>query len=128
MTDHDTPSSGDPLPSIAEADAEGEIAALYADIRLTLNMSFVNLVWRALAAVPGGLGWTWATMKPIYQSGVAYSEARALQEGLVVPDVPRLPLAALRAVGVDAEGERAIRAALDGKGPAVAIRRNSETR
>ncbi len=114
MTDSRTPSSGDPLPSIAEADAKGEIAALYVDIRRTLNMSFVNLVWRALAAVPGGLSWTWATMKPIYQSGIAYAEARALQTALVVPDVPRLPLAALRAVGVDTEAERAIRAALDG--------------
>ena len=30
-------------------------------------------------------------MKPMYQSGVAYTEARLLHEGLVVPDVPQLP-------------------------------------
>ena len=114
MPAKDAQDSGDPLPSIAEANAEGEVAELYADIRETLNMSFVNLVWRALAAVPGGLRWTWTTMKPMYQSGVAYAEARGLQEALEVPFLPRLSPAALRAVGVDAEAERSIRAALDG--------------
>ncbi len=57
MSDSVIQASGDPLPSVAEADARGEIAELYADIRQTLNMSFVNLVWRAVAAVPGGLEW-----------------------------------------------------------------------
>lgn len=111
---HPIQSSGDPLPSIAEADAVGEIAELYADIRETLNMSFVNLVWRALGAVPGGLKWTWTTMKPMYQSGIAYTEARQLAESLVVPEIQPLPPAALRAVGVDEKSELAIRAALDG--------------
>ncbi len=107
-------SSGDPLPSIAEADAIGEIAALYADIRQTLDMSFVNLVWRVLAAVPGGLAYSWGSLKPLYQSGLAYAEARALEAGLKVPSVPQLPKAALRAVGVDSASEMRIRAAIDG--------------
>ena len=68
--------SGDPLPSIAEADAVGEIAELYADIRQTLEMSFVNLVWRVLAAVPGGLAYSWGSLKPLYQNGLAYAEAQ----------------------------------------------------
>jgi len=106
--------SGDPLPSVSEAEATGEISEIYADIRETLNMSFVNLVWRALGAVPGGLAWTWTTMKPMYQGGVAYAEARELAEGLTVPGIPQLPLDALRAVGVDKDSEWAIRAALDG--------------
>jgi len=114
MIEPDVVSSGDPLPSIAENAAEGEIAELYADIRKTLDMPFVNLVWRALAAVPGGLSWTWATMKPLYQNGVAHAEARALVEALVIPETLRLPSDALLGVGVDVKGELAIQAALDG--------------
>jgi len=106
--------SADPLPSITEDDAIGEIADLYADIRQTLDMSFVNLVWRVLAAVPGGLAYSWGSLKPLYTSGLAYAEARALEAGLKLPSVPQLPTAALRAVGVDAAAETKIRAAIDG--------------
>lgn len=106
--------SGDPLPSVAEGDAKGEIAELYADIRETLQMSFVNLVWRVLAAVPGGLAYSWGSLKPLYESGLAYAEARALETGLTVPSIPQLPRSALRAVGVEADAEVKIRAALDG--------------
>ena len=60
-----TQRSGDPVPSIAEVDATGEIAELYADIRESLGMPFVNLVWRNLASVPGGLKWAWTTSSPM---------------------------------------------------------------
>ncbi len=106
--------SGDPVPSIAEADASGEIAELYADIRQSLGMPFVNLVWRNLASVPGGLKWAWTTMKPLYQQGAVYVEARQLRDSQTLPPVPTLPRAVLRAVGVDAAAEISIRAAIDG--------------
>jgi len=109
-----TQSSGDPVPSIAEADATGEIADLYGDIRESLGMPFVNLVWRNLASVPGGLKWSWTTMKPLYQQGAVYVEARQLRDSQTLPPVPTLPRSVLRAVGVDANGEETIRAAVDG--------------
>ena len=109
-----TQQSGDPVPSIAEADATGEIAELYADIRQSLGMPFVNLVWRNLASVPGGLKWAWTTMKPLYQQGAVYVEARQLRDSQMLPTVPRLPRAVLRAVGVDASAEVSIQAAIDG--------------
>ncbi len=109
-----TQRSGDPVPSIAEADATGEIAELYADIRQSLGMPFVNLVWRNLASVPGGLKWAWTTMKPLYQQGAVYVEARQLRDSQTLPPVPTLPRAVLRAVGVDAAAEMSIRAAIDG--------------
>ena len=106
--------SGDPVPSIAEADATGEIAKLYADIRQSLGMPFVNLVWRNLASVPGGLKWAWTTMKPLYQQGAVYVEARQLRDSQTLPTVSTLPRAVLRAVGVDAGAELSIAAAIDG--------------
>jgi hypothetical protein len=106
--------SGDPVPSIAEVDATGEIAELYADIRQSLGMPFVNLVWRNVASVPGGLKWAWTTMKPLYQQGAVYVEARQLRDSQTLPPVPTLPRAVLRAVGVDAAAEISIRAVIDG--------------
>lgn len=105
---------GDPLPSVSEAEATGHIAELYEDIRETLGMSFVNLVWRHLAAIPGGLHWTWATLKPLYVNGAVYAEADALRAGLDLPPVPRFPSAALRSIGINADHETAIRATLFG--------------
>ncbi len=107
-------SSGDPVPSVGEAEAEGEIAELYSDIRETLGMSFVNLIWRNLASIPDGLRWTWETMKPLYANGAVYAEADALRDAQNLPPVPQLSVAALRSVGIGAEDESAIRAALVG--------------
>lgn len=106
--------SGDPVPSIAEAEAIGEIAELYADIRETLGMSFVNLIWRNIASIPGGLRWTWQTMKPLYANGAVYGEADALRDAQELPPVPRFSRAALRALGIDEDEEAAIRGALAG--------------
>ena len=52
-----TNTSADPVPVITEAEATGNIAALYADIRTTLGVPVVNLIWRHLAVFPDGLPW-----------------------------------------------------------------------
>ncbi len=49
--------SSDPVPAIAEAEATGETVELYTDIRATLGVPVVNLIWRHLAVFPGGLAW-----------------------------------------------------------------------
>ena len=59
----------DSIPAIAEGDATGDIAILYEDLRVTLGVPFVNLIWRHLATIPGGLAWTWTLVKPLYASG-----------------------------------------------------------
>jgi len=106
-------SSGDPVPTISEADATGEIADLYADIRASLGVPLVNLIWRNLAAIPGGLAWAWRSVKPLYANGAIQAEARALLEGQQLPDMPVLPVSALRAAGVDGGAEKAIHAILE---------------
>ena len=104
--------SGDPVPAITENDATGEVAELYADIRETLGIPLVNLIWRNLATMPGALAWAWSSVRPLYESGQIQSEALALIGGQQLPAVPRLPAVSLRAIGVDVEAERVIRGIL----------------
>ncbi len=93
-------SSGDPVATISEAGASGEIAALYGDIRATLGVPVVNLIWRHLAVFPGGLDWAWQSLKPLYASGAVAAEARALREGLNIPVLPGITHAGLRVLGL----------------------------
>lgn len=101
------------IAEVLEADATGEIADIYADIRSTMNMSFVNLIWRKLALSPEALSWTWRTMKPLYENGAVYDESEALRGSQVLPSVPRLPTPILRGVGIDGTDEAAIRTTLE---------------
>ncbi len=105
--------SGDPVPSIPESEAEGEIAELYADIRETLGVPVVNLIWRTLATIPNGLQWAWSTAKPLYASGAIYAEGYALRTEQSLPALPALSVAALEAVGVNADERETIRRILD---------------
>ena len=66
---------------VLEVDATDDVAAIYADIRETMAIPFVNLIWRRLALSPEGLRWTWDTMKPLYSDGAVYSEAALLWDG-----------------------------------------------
>ena len=52
------------LPEIDEADAHGEIAAFYDDVRATLRSTFVPGVFRTLARYPGYIVPAWAMLKP----------------------------------------------------------------
>ena len=45
----------DPFPSIAESSATGVTAEIFGDIRKTVGVQVVNLVWRHLATIDGAL-------------------------------------------------------------------------
>lgn len=92
--------SGDPVATITEADATGEVADLYGDIRATLGVPVVNLIWRHLAVFPGALPWAWESLKPLYASGAVTAQAAALRSGLAVPALPGLSRPALAAAGL----------------------------
>ncbi len=92
--------SGDPVPAIAEADATGEVAALYADIRATLGVPVVNLIWRHLAMFPGALPWAWESLKPLYADDSIAAQAAALRAELDVPVLAGLSAPALAAAGL----------------------------
>lgn len=80
----------DPVPAVTEAAATGETAALFADIRATVGVRVVNLVWRHLATIDGALPWAWAAARPLYLEGLADRAAARLRDELDVP-----PLAGL---------------------------------
>ena len=94
------------VPSVLEADARGEIADIYADIRKVLGTSVVNLIWRNLATMPGALRWTWSTVRPLYL-GDAPRHAEAVRRTIALPDWPGFSTDTLLAAGVD-EAERAL--------------------
>ena len=75
----------DPFPAVAEAAATGEVADLFADIRTTVGVRVVNLVWRHLATLEGALPWAWAAVKPLYLQGMADAAAVRFRESMVLP-------------------------------------------
>ena len=80
----------DPFPAIAEASATGETADLFADIRATVGVRVVNLVWRHLATLDGALPWAWRAVKPLYLAGHARRAARRFRETMAVPKLGSL--------------------------------------
>lgn len=95
-----TPSGADPLPAVAEVDATGEIAAIYADIRATLGVPMVNLIWCHLAATDGALAWAWRAARPLHAGGAVAETAAAFRDRIALPPVPALAPDALAAVGL----------------------------
>jgi hypothetical protein len=75
----------DPFPAVAEQAAAGEIADIFADIRATVGVRVVNLVWRHLATIDGALPWAWAAVKPLYLRGMADRAAVRFRESMVLP-------------------------------------------
>ena len=94
------------VPSVLEADARGEVADVYADIRSVLGTSVVNLIWRNLATMPGALEWTWSTVRPLYL-GDAPLHAEAVRGTIALPEWPVFSADTLLAAGVD-EAEQAL--------------------
>ncbi|MSP96340.1 MAG: hypothetical protein EXR29_03755 [Betaproteobacteria bacterium] len=99
----------DPVPAITEAAATGETAVIFADLRATLGVDVVNLIWRHIATFPGALTWAWATLKPVYVSGRVGVEAQHIKAGLALPELPGWPRPVLHCAGIDAAGENSIR-------------------
>lgn len=80
----------DPFPAVAEASASGEIADLFTDIRATVGVRVVNLVWRHLATFEGALPWAWNAVRPLYLAGMPDEAARLFRETMVVPKLASL--------------------------------------
>ena len=89
----------DPFPAVAEASATGETAELFADIRATVGVRVVNLVWRHLATIDGALPWAWTAVKPLYLQGVPDQAAVRFRQSMMLPKIASL--AGPQPAGVD---------------------------
>ena len=100
----------DPLTALAEADATGATASVFADIRATMWIPLVTSIWRVLAGREEVLKAVWAAARPLYASG-APAAALARMRGQVqfpVPE-PRAP-GLLEVAGVSPADRPLIRA------------------
>ena len=97
------------LPELTEQEASGEIAQIYQEIRTLCAVPYVSSLQRHLATRPGWLEWAWAAVKPAFETGLAQTTAWALAAEIDAAPLPALLRPALRVLGVDADGERAIR-------------------
>jgi hypothetical protein len=104
----------DPVAAITEAQARGEIATLYADIRATLGVPVVNLVWRHLATIEGALPWAWGAVRPAYRSGAVAAATARLKAGWRgrLPVLTPVPSEVLASLGMGAQARQAMAAVL----------------
>lgn len=99
----------DPVPAITEADATGETALIFADIRQVLAVDVVNLIWRHLATIEGALPWAWDTLRPFYVDGSVRREAMALNEELALPPMHAVSEEVFAGLGLGPDDMIAIR-------------------
>ncbi len=104
--------AADPIPAVAEADATGDIAAIFADIRAVYGVGVVNLIWRHLATIPDALPWAWGTLRPLYVDGTIGRAAQAFRTGLSLPVLPPTPPEVFAALGLTPDDLAAVRAVL----------------
>jgi hypothetical protein len=105
-------SQSDPVPALTEQAATGDTADIFADIRSTLNVEVVNLIWRHLATMPGALEWVWQSLRPLYR-GPAIAPAKHIRKNVTLPQVPSLSHDTVVAAGIDAAALSSIWAILD---------------
>jgi hypothetical protein len=102
------------LAEVAEADARDGVAAAYADIRATLGLPVVNLVYRHLAGAPGRLEAVWADVAPALRDPATEPLVTEVAAAAVpAPEVCVIPATALAAAGVDAPVLRGLAHTLD---------------
>jgi AhpD family alkylhydroperoxidase len=61
---------------IAEADAKGKVAEIYADIKQTKNINFVPNLWRVLATNPDHLELVWTRLKALMHPEAAGRQSK----------------------------------------------------
>lgn len=61
---------------VAEEDAKGKVAEIFADIKKTKNITFVPNMWRVLATNPDHLALVWSTLKSLMHPEAAGRQSK----------------------------------------------------
>ena len=101
-----------PVTAIAEADATGAIADIFADIRQTMELPLITSVWRILVDIEDGLPSAWNATKPLYQTGQPQAALLNLREQILLPNPEPFTRSQLSCVGVSPNDFPSIRAIL----------------
>jgi hypothetical protein len=99
---------------ISEDQATGEIAEIFAELRVLCGVPYVSAIHRYLAARPGFLEWAWAAVAPAFRDGSAQEAGWLAAAGLTLPPLDPIPAAALRAWGLDGAALASVRDAAEG--------------
>jgi len=102
------------FPQVDQADASGELAEIYDDIRFTLRMPWVPFAIRAMALFPAFVPAAWQMLKPQISTLYAEKGADLVREASIIPGPPPPdPRPKLRAAGRSDDEISKIRQALD---------------
>jgi hypothetical protein len=100
------------LPELAEREATGGKARIYAEMRRLGGVPMVALIFRHLATLPGGIEWAWDALGPAWKAGHLQEAAwRIAGEAPLEPLTP-IPPEALAALGLDGAALREVRVVL----------------
>jgi hypothetical protein len=88
------------LTELDEAEARGEIADIFAEIRHLYATPYVSSIHRHLATRPGVLEWAWEGVAPVFRSGKAQEAAWNLAAQVSLASMPEIPAEALAVWGV----------------------------
>lgn len=99
-----------PFSEIAEQNASSAIREIYADIKRAQGAPLVNLIYRHLATIPGGLEWVWGSISTVW----GYQRLQKAAGLMPFPDrMLVLPTSLWRGVGVSEKDVAAIRVFID---------------
>jgi hypothetical protein len=98
------------LAELSETDATGDLARIYDEIRVFSAVPYVSSLQRHMATMPGCLEYCWGVCRPAFMDGTIQQAAwrRAAAAASHEP-FGALSHAAMRLLGVDGAGVRAIR-------------------
>ena len=99
---------------ISEDEASGEIAEIFAELRVLCGVPYVSAIHRYLAAKPGFLEWAWAAVGRAYRDGGIQEAGWQAAAGLSLPPLDPISAAALRTWGLDDAALTTVRDAAEG--------------